>query len=140
MKFWDASAVIPLVLSEPRSEEVRKIHSSDQEVLIWWGTPVEMVSAIARSEREGRISLTEMTALITLTREFASSCTVIEPVNAISERAQRLLCAHALRASDALQLGSALVALKDNPRNFSLVSLDTRLRSAATREGFLVLP
>lgn len=47
---------------------------------------------------------------------------------------------HALRSADALQLAAALVACDERPRGETFVSLDERLRNAAQREGFTVLP
>ena len=47
---------------------------------------------------------------------------------------------HDLRAGDAFQLAAALVWAEDAPLGRTLVSLDQRLREAAQREGFAVLP
>ena len=41
MKFWDASAVIPLLLREPNSLAIRKLLARDPGLVAWWGTPVE---------------------------------------------------------------------------------------------------
>ena len=51
MKFWDASAVIPLLLAEPQRAALLGELERDPVMLVWWGTPVECVSAIARRER-----------------------------------------------------------------------------------------
>jgi hypothetical protein len=45
-----------------------------------------------------------------------------------------------MRAADAIQLASALVWCKENPAGESFVCLDDRLREAARKEGFSVLP
>jgi len=63
--------------------------------------------------------------------------TAIEPVRA---RALRLVRTHALGAADALQLAAALVACGERPEALPFVCLDDRLRDAARREGFPVLP
>ena len=55
MKFWDASAVIPLLLAEPQRAALLGELERDPVMLVWWGTPVECVSAIARREREGAL-------------------------------------------------------------------------------------
>src|SRR5437763_11511491 len=52
VKFWDASALIPLLADEPTRERLLKILEADPEMLAWWGTPVEIASALARRERE----------------------------------------------------------------------------------------
>ena len=39
-----------------------------------------------------------------------------------------------------MQLGAALVAVGDRPAGHEFMCTDARLREAAAREGFLVLP
>jgi predicted nucleic acid-binding protein len=46
---------------------------------------------------------------------------------------------HPLRAADALQLGSAIVAADGDPSSLEFVTFDRRLAEAALREGFPVL-
>jgi len=45
-----------------------------------------------------------------------------------------------LRAADAFQLAAALAWCEGHPRGERFLSLDDRLRDAARREGFTVLP
>jgi len=47
---------------------------------------------------------------------------------------------HTLRAADALQLSAAIVTAEHNPETLAIVCLDNRLRMAAEKEGFIVLP
>lgn len=42
MRFWDASALIPLLVEEPGRERMLARLEEDSEVLSWWGTPVEI--------------------------------------------------------------------------------------------------
>ena len=65
---------------------------------------------------------------------------VIAPTLALRERAGRLLRGYPLRAGDALQLSAALAWTENAPRGEAFVCLDTRLRDAASREGFAILP
>jgi hypothetical protein len=44
------------------------------------------------------------------------------------------------RAADTLQLAASLVWCRERPVGRSFVCLDARLREAAVREGFSVLP
>jgi len=58
----------------------------------------------------------------------------------VRDTAKRLLRVHALRAADALQLAAASVLADGDPGSVTVVSLDDRLRDAARREGFQLLP
>ncbi|HBG05517.1 MAG: hypothetical protein A2075_04515 [Geobacteraceae bacterium GWC2_58_44] len=59
MRFWDTSAIIPLFVEEPRSETIRSIVKEDGDMVAWWATPVECISAAARVRREGKMSTEE---------------------------------------------------------------------------------
>ena len=62
------------------------------------------------------------------------------PSEALRATAERLLAVHSLRAADAFQLGAALAWCGGRPPAHGIVTLDSRLRDAASREGFDVLP
>ena len=53
MKYWDSSAVIPLCLKESASEEMRRMIDGDNDIVVWWATRVECVSALSMRQREG---------------------------------------------------------------------------------------
>ena len=59
MRFWDASALVPLVLDQPRTARARALYTSDPELVVWWGSPIECASAISRLHREGHLSAAE---------------------------------------------------------------------------------
>ncbi len=71
---------------------------------------------------------------------LAASWSEVQPVPLVRERAVRLLALHDLRAAAALQLAAALVWAEEQPAGRVFVCLDARLREAAWREGFTVLP
>lgn len=73
-------------------------------------------------------------------RTLHETWTEVEPANAVREQAGRILRLHPLRAADALQLAAALVWCQGDPLQQEFVCLDQRLRVAARREGFTVLP
>jgi predicted nucleic acid-binding protein len=140
VRFWDTSALVPLVLLESTTDQLEGLLSEDAVAAIWWGTPVELESAIARSHREGRLDGKARRAAIESTRAILDRALEIEPSEAVRERAQRLVRSHPLRAADGLQLAAALTWCEGQPAGSSLVSLDHRLREAAMVEGFDVLP
>ena len=135
MIFWDTSAIIPLLVDEPRSERVREVLESDRRMIVWWVTTVECWSAIARLRREGGIpDVGEERGGIVLER-LRASWVEIEPSEEVRAHARRLLRSHVLRASDALQLGAALV-WSGSPAEGALATFAVRLAAAAHVEGF----
>jgi hypothetical protein len=47
MRFWDASAIIPLLTSESTTAALQSLAEKDPSMLVWWATEVECASAIA---------------------------------------------------------------------------------------------
>jgi len=132
--FWDSSAVVPVLIAEARSAAMTTLLRSDRAPAIWWGSPVECQSALYRRRREGILSPAR------LADRFAEDVDVVAPTARVRERANRALAAHPLRAADALQLAAALVWSSEAAPGEAFVCLDERLRDAARREGFEVLP
>ena len=140
MKFWDSSAVLPLCLHEPTTPNLKKLSVRDGAVVAWWGTSVECYSALARLRREQALSTVDETQARIVLHALMSTWTEIEPSMAVREQAGRVLLLHPLRAADALQLASAIVWANGQASGHEFVCLDQRLREAAQREGFTVLP
>ena len=139
MRFWDASAIVPLIVDEPRRAALIRLIEADGDLLVWWGTPVEIVSALARREREHQLAANAATAAHEALRAISASWHEVVPSDAVRRTAERLLRTHALRAADSLQLAAALVAADHDARTLEFVCLDERLASSARREGFAVL-
>lgn len=140
MKFWDSSAIIPLCLKEPASEVVKPLAKRDEDIVVWWGTPVECISAIARRCREGVLPVNaERQAREALTT-LAEGWSEVQPTEPVRHRAERLLMIHSLRSADALQLAAALLWAEEATLGAEFVCLDQNLRGAAFKEGFTVLP
>lgn len=140
MKFWDASAVIPLCLSEPRSAVVTRLATSDLEMVVWWGTRVECASALARRRRDGTLSADAVRRARLALAALADAWTEVQPTEGVRQRAERLVAVHPLRAADSLQLAAALTWAEDAPRALEMVCLDGNLAEAAATEGFSLLP
>lgn len=140
MKFWDASALIPLCLHERQSAALKRLAQDDESFVVWWGSSVECLSAIARLRRESVLSELEEEQARLILRALQEVWTEVEPTSVVREQAGRVLRLHPLRAADALQLGAALVWCHGDPLKQAVVCLDQRLRGAARREGFTVLP
>lgn len=140
MRFWDSSAVVPLLVQEAATEQAQTMLAEDSDLLVWWATPVECVSALARREREGTLPVRQLNAALARLARLQAHMTEVEPADPVRAAALRLLRVHALRAADALQLAAAVVASEGHPDRLPLVTYDQRLRQAAGREGFLLLP
>ena len=140
MRFWDASAILPLCLEEPRSPVLRRLAESDPHLVVWWETSVECVSAIARLRRDGALSPSQEDQVMDLLSGLIGAWTEVQPTEKVRLTATGLLRIHPLRAADALQLGAAHVGADGSPLNHGFVCLDSRLREAARLERFAVLP
>ena len=140
MKYWDSSAVVPLLLVEPGSEDLMALLEDDPVMLAWWGTRVECTAAVARREREGALGVAAAGAALERLHALAAQWHEVLPGDGIRTTAERLLRVHPLRSADGLQLAAAIVAAEHEPRTLAFVSLDERLTEAAGREGFVVHP
>ena len=138
MKFWDSSALMPLLVEEEVTGAIRKLLLNEPGIIAWWGTPVECASAISRLEREGKLSPAAATETLERLDAHARHWHRIEPVDTVLEIARRLLRVHSLRAGDSLQLAAAVLASEGRPSTLEFVCLDDRLGTAAQREGFPV--
>lgn len=140
MKFWDSSALLPLLVCEPKSETMRRLAREDELMAVWWATAVECQSAVARLRREGSLSPSGEDQVRKVLAELQQVWAEMEPSGDIRNLAGELLLRHPLRAADSLQLAAALLWAGRSPRGMEFVCLDTRLREAARGEGFAVVP
>lgn len=139
MRFWDASAIVPLLVAEATTRPLQELAADDPVMLVWWTTEVECASAIARLEREGDLATPEAVEAFDRLKRFADGWHEIDPSDGVREAAVRFLRVHALRAADALQLAAAFVAAERRPPSLEVIALDERLATAARKEGFAVI-
>ena len=139
MRFWDASALVPLVLAEPASDVLRDRLREDADVLVWVWTLPEMVSGVERRFREGALTRKNRTEALSRIGELATTWDEVTSILAVRDIAVRLLARHPLRAADSGQLGAAILAAESAGSLTELVTLDDRLGQAAEIEGFTVL-
>lgn len=140
MRFWDTSAIIPLIVQEPHSDTLRRLLEQDAGVVVWWATRIECVSAISRRAREDTLSTEGEASARELLNDLSGSWTEVQPTARLRTLAEQALVTHPLRAADALQFASALIWCDSQPRGRPFVCLDERLRNAASRSGFVLLP
>jgi uncharacterized protein len=138
VKFWDASAIVPLLVAETSSRRLQALAAGPSAMLVWWASEVECVSALARREREGALDAQAMTVALQRLKLLAQAWHEIDPSDVIRETAERFLRVHPLRTADALQLAAAFVAAEGRPATLDIVTLDDRLAAVARKEGFSV--
>lgn len=139
MRYWDSSALVPLVISELTTRRVVQWLTTDVAIVTWWGSSVECTSAIQRRVREGVLESHIAMQAASRLAQMSQSWHEIVPDAQVRETAIRILQTHPLRAADALQLSAALVAAGGAPGRLEFACLDDRLREAAGHEGFAVL-
>lgn len=139
VKFWDTSALVPLILREKSSARCQRLLRRDPVVLVSVLTQVELQSALARRRRLGEIDAKELQEARRRVGKAMVGWNQIQVGERLLGRAIRLLDLHDLRAADALQLAAGWVASGDEPSRLAFVSLDERLLAAAEREGFPVI-
>jgi uncharacterized protein len=134
-----ASAIVPLLVTEEWTEQLQAVAAKDSAMLVWWGSSVECICALARLERDGALSPASMTQALQRLRQLAAAWHEVDPSDEIRETAARFLRVHPLRAADALQLAAAFAATERRRASLEIVTLDDRLADAARKEGFVVL-
>ena len=138
MRFWDSSALVPLLVQEEATEELLELYATSA-VVAWWGTDVECTSAVTRLERSGHLPAADATEALRRLRQLAAGWHQVEPSEPVKEIARRLLRVHDLRAADSLQLAAAVTAAEQRPSTLEFVCRDQQLALAAEREGFPTL-
>ncbi len=140
MRFWDSSAVVPLIFEEPMSEPLDDLLMEDVEIAVWWGTWAECAVTISRLKRDGDLDEEYEQESRAALDGLAVDWTEIEPTNDLRLLAALISKDHPLKAADALQLSAALRWCEGDTSGMQFVCLDDRLRRAAQDEGFRVLP
>ena len=139
MKFWDTSAIVPLLVHEESSQRLRTMLARDSDMFVWWGSEVECISALVRRERQGSLDAHSTNAALDRLQQLVALWQEIDPTDAVRETAVRFVRVHSLCAADALQLAAAFLAAEQRPSSLVVITLDERLASAARKEGFAVM-
>jgi predicted nucleic acid-binding protein len=140
VKFWDSSAIIPLCLKEQKSETVKRLIEADEDIIVWWATKVECLSALSRRRREGGLDNNSELKAKAILSALSEEWSEVQPSELVRQRAERLLAIHPMRSADAFQLAAALIWAQENPQGLEMVCLDQNLREASHKEGFTLLP
>ena len=101
MKFWDSSAIVPLIIEEEETAYCLNTLSDDQEMLIWCLSKVEIISALCRRLRDKSISDTDFQMAKGRLHDLLERAYEVRAIERVRDRALRLLEVHPLRAADA---------------------------------------
>ena len=139
MRYWDASALVPLIVAEADSDLVRGWLSDDDHIVTWVWTRTEITGAVERRTREGSISRPRRREVLDRLGALADRWDEVTEVLAVRARADALLARHPLRAADAGQLGAALLVQEQLAGPLTFACRDRRLLAAADLEGLRIL-
>jgi len=135
VRFWDSSALIPLLTEEETTGVMTDLFRRDRNIVVAFITPVEVTSALWRKAgvnadlrrlAERRYAVIE------------ANWTVIDECDRALNLAKRFSSVHRLRAGDAIQLACAVLAIS-NAGELPFVASDQDLMAAARAEGLTVL-
>ncbi len=138
--FWDTSAVVPLCVRQDSSQNFGRLWKKTGRVAVWWGTPIEIRSALNRLNREKFINAQGLEFAIARLEAMRRKWREITPSEKVRNMAEALPGTFNLRALDSFQLAAALVWCNGNPKGRLFVCDDVKLAEAAQRAGFSVKP
>jgi uncharacterized protein len=133
--FWDSSALVPLCVRQPATPQ-SKLWLRRYEVVIWWASPVEIASALARLLRVQLLDSQQWSLSGKLASKLAETWSVIDPSDRIRLNAIELVKHYDLRGADSLQMAAALQWCEGSPQGRVFLTADMRLRDAARLVGF----
>ncbi len=136
MKYWDSSAIVPLLVGEAQTDSSVALLRDDREIVTWWLSNVECASALNRLWRDDSLSEDDLGQSFALLDTLSSGWIEVQPGPRVRTTALRLLRVHSLRAADAMQLAAAVMIAESDRSMLPFVTYDERLARAARREGF----
>lgn len=135
--FWDASALAPLCVHEAASRRAQ-IYLRKFAPVVWWGSLVEVHSAICRLHRGKAISDFDKQGAVARLQLLSRGWREVLPDDQVRELAMDSLDKYSLRAADSLQLAASLIWCQQQPSRRTFVCGDHRLAEAAGAAGFSV--
>jgi predicted nucleic acid-binding protein len=138
--FWDSSVLVPLCADQPPGTALARKLLGIYAVGVWWGTPVEVTSALMRLRRSEKLTGSEYLLARTELEKMQADWLVIQPSDGIKTLAVGLLEKYPLRAGDAFQLAAAMEWCEGQPMGQVFLTADKRLAEAAGMAGFSLDP
>lgn len=139
MRFWDSSALVPLIIEEKHSNPCRQIFRTDSTQIVFCLSRTEILSALWRRCRENLLDDNDIRIAEARLENLANRWTEVHALTRVRDAAEKLLRIHPLRAADSLQLGACIAIFGNQRRDREFVVLDDVLAEAARDEGFKVI-
>ena len=136
--FWDASALVPLCVPESATSAAAS-YLKKLAPVVWWGSPIEIQSAICRLHREKILAESGKQAAVSRLEMLSRTWREILAGDKLRELALDLLNHYPLKAADSFQLAASLIWCGERPARRTFVCADQRLSGAARSAGFEVL-
>lgn len=134
--FWDSSAIVPVCCVQECSVPARKAYRKFKKPIIWWGTPIEMQSALRKLNQTGFLTTKQTINAFRLWESFRANSHSVVLFEKTIVLAEELPERYGLRSLDAFQLAAALVWCREKPQNRPFICADVRLGNAAKEAGF----
>lgn len=139
MRFWDSSALVPLLIEEKHSDACRIVFRTDSAQIVFCLSRIEILSALWRRYREKLLDEGDIWRAEARLESLANRWTEVHSLTRVREASEVLLRKHPLRAADSLQLGACIAIFGHRRRDREFVVLDDVLAEAAHSEGFNVV-
>jgi uncharacterized protein len=131
--FFDASAFVKRYVSEPGSEEVVSLCNGADDIVMSILCPVEIVSAVSRLQREGRVSARQYAAIKAHILSDIRDITLVPIETTVVRNAISALESSPLKTLDSLHVACAMQWKPDY-----FVSSDIQQIAAAKKIGLKV--
>ena len=138
--FWDTSALLLLCVRQANSPAYRKLWQRSDRVVVWWGTTVEMRSALSRLYRGRELTAQGLQFALTRLEAMRPQWREITPSEKLRDLAESLPETYGVKSLDAFQLAAALIWCQEKPRGRLFICDDVQLGAAANQAGFTVKP
>jgi predicted nucleic acid-binding protein len=136
--FWDTSALVPLCVEQQSSNSVRKL-ATQLDVTVWWGTSVEIRSAIERLQRMGQLTPSAYVVAELKAKKLQRGWRELGPTETLRSQSEYFLTRFPLKAADAMQLAAAWIWCNGDTHSCNFVSADGQLLTAARLLGFQIV-
>ena len=125
--FWDASALVSLCVRQSTTPHAISLYGT-YDVVVWWATPVEIASALARLQRMKELDSLDWAKATNVAKKLSRLWSVIQTSERVRATSIELVDRFDLRAADSVQLGATLEWCEYAPQDRVFLMADQKLR------------